>query len=934
FLNLQNIVDICWEANSLVGPGRGSGVGFLLLYILGITQINPLRENTETFSWRFLDPERVSVLDVDIDSESSRREDILNAFREYYGADRVANVITFGTEKAKSAIQTAARGLGIDVDTAQYLSSLVPSDRGMVRTLSQCMYGDEENGWAPVSQFVHEMINNFPELWEVASKIEGLVCRMGTHAGGVIFVDKPFTESTSLMRAPDGTLITAFDLHDCEDAGLIKYDILAVNALDKMHNTIDLLCDYGYAERKPTLKETYEDIIGIYNLEREDEKMWEMIWNHEITSLFQMEQQSGVQGIALTKPRSVDELAVLNSVIRLMPQEKGAELPLNKFARFKNNINLWYQEMREHGLTQKEMELLEPILKISYGICESQEKFMQLVQLPELGGFSIGWADKLRKAVAKKEPAAFEALTEEFFERIKEKGLSINLAKYVWNVLIATSRGYGFNASHTLAYSLIALQQMNLAFRYPTIFWNTACLISDSGGDESDEEREEEEEEWVEEEYDDNIEDFAPEEDDEDEDEDEDGAGAKKEKKKKKRRATDYGKIAAAIGRMKSKGIQVAPPDINKSTYTFSPDVENSVIRYGMSGLTRVGEGLIQTIIEGRPYKSVEDFEKRVKINRLQMLSLLKAGAFDSFGERTELLKNYIRKISEPKKRVTLQNLRMLIEFGLIPEEYDMQSKVFNFNRYLKKHKLGTYYEIDKIAFDFYEKHFDMDHLEPEGENFKIKQSTWDSIYQSHMDIIRPFVRKNSEKLLEAINNRLMKDTWDKYCLGGISKWEMDSASCYFHDHELEHVDAAQYNCVDYASLPETPEIERIIYIRGKRVALQKITRIMGTVLDRDKSKRLVTLLTTSGVVTVKIYGDAFTHYDRQISEKLPTGKKRIVERSWFTRGNKVIITGVRRGDNFIAKKYKTTPYPLVELITEVGEDNKLVIQSARAEVV
>lgn len=219
FLNLQNIVDMCWEANSLVGPGRGSGVGFILLYILEITQVNPLRENTETFSWRFLDPERVSVLDVDLDSESARREDILNAFRNYYGVDRVANVITFGTEKAKSAIQTAARGLGIDVDTAQYLSSLVPADRGMIRTLSQCMYGDEENGWSPVTQFVHEMTNNFPELWEVASRIEGLVCRMGTHAGGVIFVDKPFTESTSLMRAPDGTLITAFDLHDCEDAG-------------------------------------------------------------------------------------------------------------------------------------------------------------------------------------------------------------------------------------------------------------------------------------------------------------------------------------------------------------------------------------------------------------------------------------------------------------------------------------------------------------------------------------------------------------------------------------------------------------------------------------------------------------------------------------------------------------------------------------------
>ena len=126
----------------------------------------------------------------------------------------------------------------------------------------------KEKGWAPVSQFVHEMTNNFPELWEVASKIEGLVCRMGTHAGGIIFVDKPFTESISLMRAPDGTLITAFDLHDCRTLGLIKYDILAVNALDKMHNTIDLLCDYGYAEENQRLKETYEKILSAYTISK------------------------------------------------------------------------------------------------------------------------------------------------------------------------------------------------------------------------------------------------------------------------------------------------------------------------------------------------------------------------------------------------------------------------------------------------------------------------------------------------------------------------------------------------------------------------------------------------------------------------------------------------------------------------------------------
>ena len=443
-LNLQKIIDICWEAGSLVGPGRGSGVGFILLYILGITQINPLKETTKTFSWRFLNPERVSVLDVDFDIEGARRNDVLNAFRNYYGQDRVSNVATFGTEKSKSAILTAARGLGIDVDIAQYLASLVPSDRGMLRTLDQCMYGDEENGWLPIKQFVYEMTENYPEIWEVAHKIEGLVCRMGIHAGGVIFVDEPFTNSTALMRAPDGTIVTAFDLHDCEDVSLIKYDALSVEAMDKIHNCIDLICDYGYAERKPTLRETYEELIGIYNLERNNEEMWKMIWNHEIFSLFQMEQQSGIQGIALTHPKSVDDLAVLNSVIRLMAPEKGAEQPLNKFARFKNNIDLWYQEMKKYGLTKEEMKILEPVVKISYGICESQEKFMQLVQLPECGGFNLTWADKLRKSIAKKNPAEYEKLTKEYFEETSKKGLSKNLCNYVWNVLVATSRGYGF----------------------------------------------------------------------------------------------------------------------------------------------------------------------------------------------------------------------------------------------------------------------------------------------------------------------------------------------------------------------------------------------------------------------------------------------------------------------------------------------------------
>ena len=443
FLNLQKIIEECWSAGTIVGCGRGSGVGFILLYLLGITQINPMWETTKCYRWRFLNPDRVSVLDVDIDIEGGRRAQVLSHLRKVYSEDRVSQVATFGTEKAKSAILTACRGLGIDVDIAQYLSSMVAADRGLQRTLKQTFYGDEENGFAPNHQFVIEMTENYPEVWEVAQKIEGLVCRMGIHAGGVIFVDEPFVNSTALMRAPDGTIITAFDLHDCEDVSLIKYDLLSVEALDKMHICLDLLTEQNYIEND-SLQTRYEKTIGIYNLEREDREMWQMTWDHKVQSLFQMEKQSGIQGIALTHPESVDDLATLNSVIRLMAQEKGAEQPLNKFARFKKNINLWYQEMDDYGLTLEEQKILEPIIKLSYGICESQEGFMQLVQMPECGGFDLTWADRLRKSIAKKNPAEYEKLTKEYFEEVEKKDLSKNLCNYVWNVLVATSRGYGF----------------------------------------------------------------------------------------------------------------------------------------------------------------------------------------------------------------------------------------------------------------------------------------------------------------------------------------------------------------------------------------------------------------------------------------------------------------------------------------------------------
>lgn len=941
YLNLQNNIDECWNAGTIVGPARGSGGGFVLLYCLDVIQMNCLRENAPMRPWRFLNPKRVSVLDIDTDIEGGKRAQVLQHLRDVYGEDRVANVATFRTEKSKSAILTAARGLGIDIDIAQYIASLIPADRGQLRSLDQCMYGDEENGWAPIKQFVFEMTENYPELWEVAHKVEGLVCGTGIHAGGVIFVDEPFTNSTALMRAPDGTICTQFDLHDCEDVSLIKIDLLSVEAMDKIHNCLDLLCDNGYAERKSTLRETYESIIGIYNLERNDPKMWDMVLQHKIGSLFQMEQQSGIQGIAIAKPRRIEELAVLNSVIRLMAPEQGAEQPLNMWARYRENINEWYEEMRAYGVKEDDIQWLAHHEAINDGVCESQEGMMMLVQEEKLGGNDLTFADKCRKAIAKKQGKLFIECENTFFANAKEKGCDMVLAHYVWDVLFKVQRGYSFNLSHTYAYSLVALQEMNLAYRYPIMFWNCACLISDAGGNEElDEDDEECIDNCVEESYVNEMEEFTDDDSEDDvdneydEDEDCDGYPVevkvmKDGKKKKKTKATNYGKIATAIGKIKDTGVIVEPPDINASGYTFTPDVEHNTIRYGLSGITRIGEELIKTIITNRPYNGIEQFLSKVKVNKPQMVNLIKSGAFDNFGERVQIMHSYIDMISDTKKRITLQNMKMLIDFNLIPETYQLQQRVYNFNKYLKKMKIDSvYYGLDTAAFTFYTDNFDIDYLIADDNcesGFKIKQVVWDKLYQLQMDIIRPYIKKNADVLLGQVNNRLTQDLWDKYCTGSLSKWEMDSVSFYSHQHELAAIDMQRHGFENFFDLPDHPDIDRILNFKGKQVPLFRLSRICGTVLDRDKAKKMVTLLTTNGVVTVKVYGGVFAQYDKQISERGADGKKHVIEKSMFTRGNKIIVCGIREGDAFIAKKYSRTPYHLIEQIVEVHDDGSLI---------
>ena len=892
YLNLMKIIDGIWDAGSYVGCGRGSGVGFIILYMLGITQINPLREETPTYRWRFLNPDRVSVMDVDIDCEAARRQNVLNKFRQLYGEDRVANVMTLRTETTKSAILTAARGLGIDVDDATYLTGMIQADRGQTRSLRQTYYGDESKGMSPNRQFVAEM-NKRPELWKVAKSIENLICGFGTHAGGVVFKDEPFVNSIALMRSPAGEIQTQFELHDLEKAGDIKYDVLSVDALDKIHNTIDLLIADGLIEEKPTLKETYESVVGIYNLERKDPKMWELIWEHRINALFQMEKQSGIQGIGLIHPVSVKELSTLNSVIRLMAQEKGEKTPLEKWAIYRDDINIWYQEMREYGLSPENIRWLANHKNIVDGLCIQQEDLMQLTMEPELGGNSLGFADKARKVIGKKQVNKIDGLREEFYNNAKEAGCDMILVDYVWNVLFKTQLGYSFNSSHTLAYSLIGLQEMNLAFRYPIIYWNTGCLISDAGVNQTDEEIEREDVEG-------------------------------------KKAQTRYGKMAAAIGRFQSSGIKIAPPNINTSSYTFTPDVENNEISFGLRGITRISDDIINIIMSNRPYKSFDDFKARVKVNKTQMYSLIKSGCFDCFENREKLLERYTEMIADTKENLDMRNALSLVRrhvldgFGL-----DFQCAVVLFDSYLKKKqfKNGNNRLLDEKAFGFWERNLDMDKLIPfesEVGDWAVNGEVWRKYKVELLAPMKNFIKVHKTDLLMKLNADVLDEVEEKYGQGSVSRWEMDSLSCYIHEHEMVNVSYYNYELSDFSKLPDDPEIEKVLTINGKRIPIFKIRRIAGTVLDRDKLKNNVTLLTREGVVTVKIYGDAFSKYDRQISEKLPDGKKKVIEKSWFSRGSMIIVTGIKRDSMFFAKKYKSTPYHLVEKIESIDENGLL----------
>lgn len=915
-VTLEHYVNLFWECGSMVGAGRGSSCSGLNHYLLGITQLDPIKWNLPF--WRYLNKERVELGDIDLDLCPSKRPKILNEIKKERGQffrpdiDELSRenlgctlIATFGTEGTRSTILTACRGYraegfpdGIDVDTAQYLSSLIPSERGFLWPLSDVINGNPEKDRKPITLFINE-VNQYPGLLDIMIGIEGLVNKRSSHASGVILFDEDPYEFGSFMRTPKGEIITAYDLHMCEAAGMTKYDFLVTEVQDKLTETIRLLQDYGEVESDLTLREIYDKYFHPNVLPIEDQNIWKALQENSVLNIFQFDSEVGSQAAKKIKPKSMLEMADANGLMRLMAAEKGQESPMDKYIRYKNNINLWYQEMDNYGLTKEEQEYLKPYFESSYGVPPSQEQLMRMLMDEHLCNFSLKDANAARKVVGKKQMNKIPALR----QQVLDQAASPCLGNYIWTCGVGPQMGYSFSIIHALAYSFIGFQTMYIATKWNPIYWNTACLIVNSGSLEEESDFEEDEDTG--------------------------------EVAKKKEKTTDYGKIAKALGDIIGKGIKVSLVDINKSSYSFEPDADNNVILFGMKALSNVGGPIIDQIIANRPYIGIADFMARCPLNKSAMFSLIKAGAFDKVEEkwakelgvepRQLVMTYYISKVCEAKKRITLQNFNGLIQHDLIPEELDLQKRVFNFTKYLKANKkVGKYFVFDNICEEFYSKYFDMDLLEVINGLTCIEQTKWEKIYKSTMDKARDWIKENQNEILEKFNTILFKEMWDKYAGKNISAYEMESLCFYYHEHELKDVKMNKYGIVDFNDLSPEPAIDYFFKRNGRDLPIYKISKIIGTVIGKNDTRSSITLLTTTGVVNVKFTKEYFAMYNRQLSEKQPDGTKKVVEKGWFTRGVKLLVAGYRRDDTFVAKTYKNNGFHQIYKIVNVTDNGEL----------
>ena len=917
FNTFKHYIDLFWASGSIVGPGRGSATGFLSNYLLGITQLDPVR--WELPWWRFLNQERAELPDIDIDLAPSKRPAIFQAIRDERGELGLAQVATFGTEGTKSAIQTACRGYrsedypeGIDVDEALYMSSLIPQERGFLWPIEDVINGNEEKERLPVTSFIRE-VNQYPGLLDIITHICGLINKRSSHASGVIlYGDDPY-DTAAFMRTPSGDLITCFDLHDCESCGDTKYDFLVTEISDKIIQCIKLLQADNLIEQGD-LRDIYNKYLHPEVIDTTDPQIWEHLGAGDIMDVFQFSTGEGLAIAKKVKPQSMFEMMAASAMMRLM-SEKGKESQQDRYLRIKTQgIQVFDDEMRNRGISDATRQAMHKYCDTYWGCVPIQEQMMEILMDKDITGFTLGEANAARKIVAKKKMNEIPKLRQQVYQHCDNE----TKAEYIWETAIRPSLGYAFSKNHSLPYSFVGVQTIYLATHFNPIYWDCACLIVNSGSLEDNSEIE-------------IVDIYEPEHQEliegttfEDQPD--------RRTKIKRTSATDYGKIAKAMGDMRAAGIKISLVDINRSDFGFKPDVENNQILFGMKAILNVSDDTVKEIIAHRPYVSPKEFLYKLHLGKQAMISLIKGGAFDNMMDRRKCMAWYIWETCDKKKRITLQNMASLIKYELIPDTQELNEakRIFEFNRYLKaccKYSNKDYYKCDERALSFLVETEKEDLIE---EDNLLLVKSWDKVYQKEMDIFRNWIANNKEEILNSLNEKIFLEDWNKYAQGTISAWEMEALCFYYHEHELAHLNKEAYGISDFNELSVEPEVDRSFVKNGKTINIFKLSKICGTCIAKNKTKSIVTLLTTTGVVEVKFRKEYFSLFDKQISERGPDGVKHVVEKSWFNRGNMILVMGIRSGDTFIPKKYSSSNGHQLYKIESIDKDGFISLKTER----
>lgn len=552
FLIVQDFINWGKERGIIFGPGRGSAAGSIIAYALNITELDPLKY--DLLFERFLNPDRISMPDIDIDIQDTRRDEVIQYCADKYGASRVANIVTFGKMAARAAVRDVARVLEVPYAEADRLSKMIPPPvQGRHIPLEVSVEKDQD--------LKHEYETNptAKEVFDFAMRLEGTIRSHGVHAAGVVIAPDDLVKFVPLEMAQKGVVATQYPMVPVEELGLLKMDFLGLSNLTIIKNALRII------------KKVYGKEIELNTLPLDDKKSYTLLQRGDTTGVFQLESAGMKRYLKELKPSVFDDIIAMVALYRPGPMQF-----IDSFIRRKHG---------EETITYLHPGL-EPALKSTYGILIYQEQFMQISK--DWAGFTGGQADTLRKAVGKKKIDLMKKVKPEFMEgAVKVGGASQAVAEQFWDQLEEFAN-YSFNKSHAACYGLIAYWTAYLKAHYPDAFM-AALMTSDEN---------------------------------------------------------DIDRLAIEIAECKHMGMTVLSPDVNESFVEFAVVKDAHQIRFGLAAVKGVGVGAVEEILRARDegkFESVEDFAKRVstsRVNKKAWEALIKAGAFDAFGDRSDLLYN------------------------------------------------------------------------------------------------------------------------------------------------------------------------------------------------------------------------------------------------------------------------------------------------------